>query len=114
EWAKRRFGVTVFVLDDGFQHRRVRRHLDIVCIDATDPFGVGAMLPAGRLREPINGLKRAGAVVVTRSDLVNDISNLKFEISDLVRSDCPVFTAENKISEIVGLEESPAKTNGRK
>src|SRR5436190_22356360 len=100
EWAKRRFGVTVFVLDDGFQHRRAKRDLDIVCIDATDPFGVGAVLPAGRLREPITGLERAGAVVITRSDLVNDISNLRSEILNLVGPGCAVFAAENTISGI--------------
>ena len=49
EWAKRKFGVTTFLLDDGFQHRRVKRDIDIVCIDATDPWGGGKTLPSGRL-----------------------------------------------------------------
>src|SRR5688572_13091897 len=50
-WAKEEYGVTAFVLDDGFQHRRVKRDLDIVCLDATDPDGGGLVLPAGKLRE---------------------------------------------------------------
>jgi len=48
-----RHGSECFVLDDGFQHLRLARDADIVLIDATDPFGGGVTLPAGRLREPI-------------------------------------------------------------
>jgi tetraacyldisaccharide 4'-kinase len=58
----------VLVMDDGFQHRRLSRDLDIVAIDATLPFGYGKLLPAGLLREPVTGLRRAGAVVLTRCD----------------------------------------------
>lgn len=97
EWAKRRFGVTAFVLDDGFQHRRAKRDLDIVCIDATDPFGRGRMLPAGRLREPIKGLRRADAVVLTRADLVDGsaIADIRNEIASLTSA--PIFAASNRI-----------------
>ena len=56
----------ILIMDDGFQHRRLNRDLDIVAIDATCPFGYGKVLPAGLLREPLNGLKRAQAVVITR------------------------------------------------
>ena len=85
EWAKRKFGVTAFVLDDGFQHRKAKRDVDIVCIDATNPFGGGKMLPAGRLREPLSNLERADAVVITRSDLVakDEFFNLSSWISNL-------------------------------
>jgi tetraacyldisaccharide 4'-kinase len=95
EWAKREFGVTRFVLDDGFQHRRVKRDLDIVCIDATNPFGGGEVLPAGRLREPLGNLARADAIVITRSDLVENISNLRSEISNLA-PDAKIFAAQNR------------------
>jgi tetraacyldisaccharide 4'-kinase len=67
EWARERFGVTVFLLDDGFQHRRARRDVDIVCVDTRDPFGQGAMLPKGRLREPLANLRRAGVIVILDS-----------------------------------------------
>ena len=66
EKAIRQSAAEVLVLDDGFQHRRLGRDLDIVTIDATCPFGYGKVLPAGFLREPLKGLKRAGAVVITR------------------------------------------------
>ncbi|HUR98929.1 MAG TPA: tetraacyldisaccharide 4'-kinase [Pyrinomonadaceae bacterium] len=68
-WAKENFAVTAFVLDDAFQHRRARRDLEIVCVDATSPLSSGRMLPAGNLREPIKNLSRAHAIVVTRADL---------------------------------------------
>jgi tetraacyldisaccharide 4'-kinase len=62
---------TVAVLDDGFQHRRLRRDLDIVAIDATDPFGGGRLFPRGLLREPVHGVRRAQAVVLTRATSVD-------------------------------------------
>jgi tetraacyldisaccharide 4'-kinase len=62
----------VFLLDDGFQHWPLKRSLDLVCVDATDPWGGGWLLPAGRLREPRRALRRANAVVVTRGELVSD------------------------------------------
>jgi tetraacyldisaccharide 4'-kinase len=61
----------VIIMDDGFQHRRLSRDLDIVAIDATRTFGYGRLLPAGLLREPVTGLRRAHAVVLTRCDQVS-------------------------------------------
>lgn len=63
-------GSDVIVLDDGFQHRRLTRNLDIVAVDATDPFGCGRLFPRGLLREPIAAIARGHAVVLTRSDSV--------------------------------------------
>lgn len=103
EWAKRKFGITRFILDDGFQHRRARRDLDIVCVDATSPFGGSKMLPAGRLREPIENLKRADAIVITRADLAENLSDLRSEISNL-RSDIPIFEVKNRIARLVSID----------
>ncbi|MBK8466331.1 MAG: tetraacyldisaccharide 4'-kinase [Chloracidobacterium sp.] len=108
EWAKRKFGITAFVLDDGFQHRKVKRDVDIVCIDATDPFGGGNMLPAGRLREPVANLKRADIVIITRADLISEISNLRSEISDLAL-DAAIFEARTEILGVDSLESFHAK-----
>ena len=58
----------VLVLDDGFQHRRLERDLDLVLIDATSPWGHDHLLPRGLLREPAAGLQRAGLVLLTRCD----------------------------------------------
>jgi tetraacyldisaccharide 4'-kinase len=62
-------GSNVLVMDDGFQHRRLGRDLDIVLLDATNPFGYG-LLPRGMRREPVRSLRRADLVVLTRSDQV--------------------------------------------
>jgi len=60
----------VLVLDDGFQHRRLARDLDVVLVDATMPWGHGYLLPRGLLREPPSSLRRAGVIVLTRCDQV--------------------------------------------
>jgi 3-deoxy-D-manno-octulosonic-acid transferase len=57
----------LFLLDDGFQHRRLARDLDIVLIDALNPFAEGAVFPLGRLREPLRALARADAFVLMRA-----------------------------------------------
>jgi tetraacyldisaccharide 4'-kinase len=67
-----KYAAKVLIMDDGFQHRRLARDLDIVAIDATQPFGYGKMLPAGLLRESVSSLKRVGAVVITRCDQVSE------------------------------------------
>lgn len=70
EQAIQESAATSIVLDDGFQHRRIARDLDIVLIDATCPFGFDHLLPRGLLREPIASLSRADVVIVTRVDQV--------------------------------------------
>ncbi len=70
----------LFILDDGFQHRRARRDLDVVLIDATNPFGHDHVLPRGLLREPVAGLRRAQAILITRADADTDLNPLKAKI----------------------------------
>ncbi|MGA2069971.1 MAG: tetraacyldisaccharide 4'-kinase [Sedimentisphaerales bacterium] len=81
--AVRRFHAQVLIMDDGFQHRRLHRDIDIVTIDAMLPFGYGRLLPAGLLREPVSALKRAQAAIITRCDLVskNNLAELTAAIS---------------------------------
>ena len=64
-------GIDCVVLDDGFQHRRLARDLDIVLVDATRPPDRDALLPLGFLREPLSALSRADAVLITRGELVS-------------------------------------------
>ena len=61
----------VIVLDDGFQHRRLGRDLDIVLIDALEPFGFEHVFPRGTLREPLTGLARADVVALSRADSID-------------------------------------------
>ncbi len=70
EKAVRESGCNLLILDDAFQHRRLRRDFDIVLIDATAPWGFGHCLPRGLLREPVSAVRRADLVLVTRADLV--------------------------------------------
>ncbi|MFM8633721.1 MAG: tetraacyldisaccharide 4'-kinase [Planctomycetia bacterium] len=79
-------GAGAIVLDDGFQHRRLDRDLDIVAIDATDPFGCGRLFPRGLLREPLAGLARADVIVLTRATLV-DVERRE-EIREQLRRHC--------------------------
>jgi tetraacyldisaccharide 4'-kinase len=60
--------VRLFFLDDGFQHRQLHRDFDLVLIDALRPFGGGHLVPLGALREPLQGLARANAFLITRAD----------------------------------------------
>jgi tetraacyldisaccharide 4'-kinase len=60
----------LIILDDGFQHRRLARELDIVMLDALDPFGLCRLFPRGLLREPIGSLRRASAIILSRADLL--------------------------------------------
>lgn len=64
--AQERLNPDVFILDDGFQHLRLHRDLNILLLDCRSPLGNGRMLPAGLLREPISALQRADLVVYTR------------------------------------------------
>jgi tetraacyldisaccharide 4'-kinase len=64
-------GMQVLLLDDGFQHRKIHRDLEIVLLDAREPFGFGHLLPRGMLREPLSSLRRASVVMATRADQVD-------------------------------------------
>jgi tetraacyldisaccharide 4'-kinase len=88
-YAIEALGSECFVLDDGFQHLRLARDLNIVTIDATNPWGGGVLLPHGRLREPLAGLSRADCVVITRSNQIQDLNPLRAQIAGLIRA--PVF-----------------------
>lgn len=88
-WAIRKFGTDVFVLDDGFQHLRIARDLNIATVDATNPWGGGRLLPRGRLRESPRGLARADCIVVTRAEQAGDLTALRQELQKLASA--PVF-----------------------
>lgn len=68
DWVLARFPVDCLVLDDGFQHRGLYRDVNLLLVDATDVEGLAALVPAGRLREPLRAAARATAIMVTRAD----------------------------------------------
>lgn len=96
--------IDVFVLDDAFQHRRVARDLDVVLISALEPFGFGHVLPRGLLREPLRGLRRAGAVVITHTDQVP--SETLSDIEQQVRRHHPAVPIHRAIHAQIGLRAS--------
>jgi tetraacyldisaccharide 4'-kinase len=92
----------ILVLDDGFQHRRLARDLDLVLIDATNPWGHGYLLPRGLLREPRGSLRRAGLVMLTRCDQVQpeQLGQLRTEVAR-VAPGLPVVETTHRPVELV-------------
>jgi tetraacyldisaccharide 4'-kinase len=80
-------GADALLLDDGFQYARLARDLEIVLIDALDPFGGGRVLPAGLLREPLEALRGAGLLGITRGDLAPPMARRVLE--GILRERCP-------------------------
>ncbi len=103
--------VDAIVLDDAFQHRRLARNLDIVTIDATCPFGFGYLLPRGLLREPPAALRRAGLIVITRADQIDEAARraLHRRIGDLA-PDVPRVDCRHSPTETVTLDGATATT----
>jgi len=69
--AMERLRPDVFLLDDGFQHLRLQRDLNILLMDCRRPLGNGRLLPAGPLREPASAIKRADCVIYTRCTAID-------------------------------------------
>ncbi|HSE18240.1 MAG TPA: tetraacyldisaccharide 4'-kinase [Pyrinomonadaceae bacterium] len=96
------FGTEVFVLDDGFQHLRLARDLNIVCVDATNPWGGGRLLPYGRLRESLEGMRRADCVVLTRCNQVESVKALRAEVGELTDGR-PVFESRMRPVRVIAV-----------
>ncbi len=92
----------LLLMDDGFQHRRLSRDLDIVVLDATNPFGFGHCLPRGLLREPVSSLRRADVVVLSRANLIDESQRmaLRNQVSRM-KQDCVWCEAEHRASELL-------------
>ena len=102
------FGTECFVLDDGFQHLRVARDLNVVTIDATNPWGGGSLLPYGRLREKPEDLSRADCVMITRCDQVGSVDALREEILRFA-GERPIFKSQMRPVRVSSLK-NPSET----
>ena len=91
--AVREFEVDVILLDDGFQHLRLERDVNLVLLDCKSPFGNGHLLPRGTLREPIGSLFRGDAFVLTRCDFCEDAT---INTSNRLPPDKPVFISSHR------------------
>jgi tetraacyldisaccharide 4'-kinase len=100
KWLAERAAVSVFILDDGFQHLQLARDLNLLLVDATEPLEEAEMLPLGRLREPLQGMHRSDAVIVTRSDQPFDRRLLEMTITKYSRRTIPVIYASHKITKL--------------
>ena len=106
-WAIEHLGVDVFVLDDGFQHLRLARDLNILVIDASNPWGGGHLLPFGRMREPRRELARADCVVITRADHGLDLTALENEIQRFTAA--PIFKSRMQTTRIQKIDSTIAE-----
>jgi tetraacyldisaccharide 4'-kinase len=92
-WLMSRFCPDVVLLDDGFQHMRLHKDLEVVCLDARAPWGRGGLLPRGSLREPRAALRRADLLVLTHAVDSGDTARLRRELRTWVPH-APVALAE--------------------
>src|SRR5207302_2238355 len=102
----KRHPVDCFVLDDGFQHHRLQRDINIVTLDVTDPWGGGNLLPAGLLREPPDALKRADAVVLTRTTSIGPdrLAILRAEVSDHMLPSSGILESRHEPRHLIALQ----------
>lgn len=112
QWVLEQYPVDCIVLDDGFQHRSLHRDVDLVLLDATDAAGLDALLPAGRLREPLTELYRANAVMITRADSRQDVDAIRSRLQAISCSSDDavevVFRPESVVA-IVSGERQPVE-----
>lgn len=97
-FARERYGSDLVILDDGFQHRRLHRDLDLLLIDAGMGLGNGKMLPLGPLREPAAEIRRAHALVLTgrEEDLPAGAARMR-DLAAAIGLDIPVFRCERRL-----------------
>jgi len=101
-WVLSRFPVDCILLDDGFQHLALYRDVNLLLVDATDPSGLDAIVPAGRLREPIAAATRATLIIVTRADVAAQVASIVQRLREVI-GPMPdpvqaVFRAEGMVS----------------
>lgn len=106
DWVLERFPIDCLLLDDGFQHRGLYRDVNLLLVDATDAAGLAALVPAGRLREPLRAAARATAIIVTRADVpaqVNEVCRkLEGSLGWIPETVQVVFHPENLVSIVDG------------
>ncbi|MCK4401488.1 tetraacyldisaccharide 4'-kinase [bacterium] len=107
--AEESFNIDTVVLDDGFQHWRLHRDINIVVINASSPFGNGYIFPRGNLREPYKRLKRADCFIITKTDMIKDdnLENIKRKLLE-INDSAQVITTIHKpvcLENIAGEEQ---------
>ena len=117
--AENRYGVDVHILDDGFQHLALARDADIVALDATWPLSNEALLPAGRMREPLGALRRAHIVVLTRTELAGpgDLDSIERQVRR-INPEADIFRSQTRLCRVADVftgdkgDSEPQRTGG--
>ncbi len=105
KWLEDRAQISVFILDDGYQHIRLARDLNLLLINASEPLDQAKMIPFGRLREPLTEMRRADAVIITRSERSFDRPAFENTIRRFARPNIPIFYAHHLMTGLTGLSE---------
>lgn len=117
DWLLSRFPIDCLVLDDGFQHRGLYRDVNLLLVDATDAAGLAALVPAGRLREPLRAAARATAIVVTRADSPSQVTGvcrkLKAKLGFMPDPIQAVFRPESLVSVVTGASQPLSWSKGK-
>lgn len=118
QWVLERFPIDCLVLDDGFQHLGLYRDVDLLLVDATDADGLAAVVPAGRLREPLQAAARATAIVVTRADVPAHVTQVCHRLQSVL-GPMPdpievVFRPECLVSIVTGASQLPSLFEGKR
>lgn len=101
-YAIENFTSDTIILDDGFQNLSIKKDIDILLIDAMNPFGSGYLLPRGILREPLSAIKRADIIIITKADYPENISDI-IETVRFYNPHPPIFKGIYKPSELVNI-----------
>ena len=117
DWVVNRFPVDCLVLDDGFQHLGLYRDVNLLLVDATDAEGLAALVPAGRLREPLQAAARATAIIVTRADVPAQVTEvghrLQATLGTMPDPIQVVFRPENLVSVVNGASQPLSWSKGK-
>ena len=117
DWILNRFPVDCLVLDDGFQHLGLYRDVDLLLVDATDAEGLAAVVPSGRLREPLQAAARATAIVVTRADVPAQVTEvchrLQATLGTMPEPIQVVFRPESLVSVVTGASQALSWSQGK-
>jgi tetraacyldisaccharide 4'-kinase len=117
DWVLNRFPIDCLVLDDGFQHLGLYRDVNLLLVDATDAEGLAALVPAGRLREPLQAAARATAIVVTRADVPAQVTQvcrrLQATLGTILDPIQVVFRPESLVSAVTGASQPLSWSKGK-
>lgn len=103
KWVLEQTTCDCFLLDDGYQHLSLYRDLDVVLFDSTDIQGLGGVLPAGRLREPLEAVKGAEAFVFTRADSLSSIQPVQQHVEKTIGQSISPIILQSKPKQVQHL-----------